>query len=249
LPSSVTNIRSPVSAVPVKLPTDRLFHPERNSLTMVVGIKAENACQSASKPLWSERSGSLGVTSSSGCSGKRTGPSGPVAPPGRGWPTLPPHQRRSARRSGYRREVRRPGGGDARLLRGVSAFGRRCRRLCDKHRAQPRHAGQCRDGDRCGVIRAAPRGAGDRHEVLRLASRAVQDAIRSPNPRISPTRRCGRRASRVARSKPSTSPRATISAGRICDRSSPPPSMCRPAIRRRSVSRHTWRTRHRCGGP
>jgi nucleoside-diphosphate-sugar epimerase len=53
----------------------------------------------------------------------------------------------------------------------------------------------------------------------------------------------------IARSKPSTSPTATISAGRTCGRSSPPPSICRPAIRRRSASRHTWRTRHRCGGP
>ena len=30
--------------------------------------------------------------------------------------------------------------------------------------------------DRCGVVGAAPRGAGDRHQILRLASRAVQDA-------------------------------------------------------------------------
>ena len=56
------------------------------------------------------------------------------------------------------------------------ARGRRRRGLCIEHRAEPRHAGQRRHGDRPGVACAAPRGAGHRHEILRLASRAVQDA-------------------------------------------------------------------------
>ena len=68
------------------------------------------------------------------------------------------------------------------------------------------------------------------------ASRApTRRSTRSRSPRTLPTPRCGRPPSRAAGAKRSTSPTATISAGRTCGRSSPLPSTCRPAIRRPSA--------------
>ena len=197
-----------------------------------------------------------------------------------------------------------------------------------QHRAEPRHAGQCGERDRCRVVGAAPGGAGDRHQILRLASRAVQDAgtrkrsaphaarllfrsdrlahvlsarqalglggaaaadlvrlcagnadefapaiavfaaiskelglpLRFPGKpgayasiyqvtesSTSPTRRSGRQASRAAGSRLSTSPMATISAGRTCGRSSPPPSTWRPATADHQPYRAHGGQGRRCG--
>ena len=71
---------------------------------------------------------------------------------------LPPHQRRPARPAGHR-AASSPGSTDATHIF-YAAFqpsGRRRRGLCLEHRAQPRHAGQRRDGDRCGVARRCSR--------------------------------------------------------------------------------------------
>ena len=76
---------------------------------------------------------------------------GPLATSSRSRAALSPRQRRPARCRGHGREARRADRRDARVLRGVSAGGGWRGGLCGEHRAQPRHAGQCGDGDRCGV--------------------------------------------------------------------------------------------------
>ena len=93
-----------------------------------------------------------------------------------GWAALSPYRGRSARCGRLRRQAGGSDGRHTRLLRRVPARPGRRGGLCRQHRPQPRHARQRRHGHRRRIAGAPPRRAGDRHQVLRLASGAFQDA-------------------------------------------------------------------------
>ena len=87
-----------------------------------------------------------------------------------------PHRRRSARSRRRGGEAEGPHGRHARVLRRLPARFGSSGRLREEHRRQPRPAGELRFGGRRGVEQARARRAGDRHQVLRIAPRPLQDA-------------------------------------------------------------------------
>ena len=89
---------------------------------------------------------------------------------------LSPHRRRPARSARCRGQACGADRRHAHFLCSVPGRARGSLGLRLQHRAQSRHAGQCRHGHCAGVARTRARGAGDRHQVLRHASGTVQDA-------------------------------------------------------------------------
>ena len=93
-----------------------------------------------------------------------------------GGAALPAHRRRPARCARCHRQARRAEGRHAHLLRRLPGGDGCGGWLCLQHRPQPRHAGQFGDRHRRRLALAGARRADHRHQVLRLASRPLQDA-------------------------------------------------------------------------